>query len=82
MMDKRLNFDKEELDKLMDEFGDNISTLADALGVSRQNISQVMNGQHSFTYQQIVQIAAHYKMDAEAFFRVFVIPYMELLKTA
>ena len=72
-------FDKAKLDELMDEYGDNITSLANYLGVSRQNLSQVFNGQHGFTYAQIVLIAKKYDLEPDVFFATFVKPYLEKL---
>jgi len=76
-MEKEYMFDIDKLKELMDEYGDNISSLAIYLGVSRQNLSQVLQGKHGFTYQQIVLIAKKYKLDAETFFSTFVVPAMD-----
>ena len=73
---KEYMFDMGRIKELMDEYGDNITTLAAYLGVSRQNLSQVFNGQHGFTYQQIVLIAKKYEMDADVFFKTFVEPFL------
>lgn len=72
-------FDMNELRKLMDEYGDNISSLALYIGTTRQNISQVFNGEHGFTYQQTIKIAKKYDLDADTFFKVFVKPGLDKL---
>lgn len=70
-------FDIKRLKAFMEDYGDSISSLARYLGSSRQNLSQVFNGKHCLTYEQIVMIANKYDLDAETFFEMFIIPYMK-----
>lgn len=77
MENKDYMFDIDKLRELMDDYGDNISSLANYLGVSRQNLSQVLQGGHGFTYAQIVKIAKKYDLNPDEFFKIFVDPALE-----
>lgn len=66
-------FGIERFRSIMDDHGDSIQALADALGVSRQNVSQVLNnGGRSFTYPQLIVIAKRYEMSPQDFFEIFI----------
>lgn len=73
----QLKFNVEELKKEMHSFEDTNASLADALGVSRQSVSQVMNGKHDFTYPQLIMIAARYNLSPERFFEIFILPTVD-----
>lgn len=76
-MENKLMFDDAELLKLMEEYGDSKQSLATYLGTSRQNISQVFNGQHNFTYEQIIRVGKKYSLDADGYYRIFIKPMLE-----
>ena len=72
-----MRFDVKELKKEMHAFEDSIQRLADALGVSRQNVSGVLNGKQDFTYPQLIQIAARYNLSPERFYEIFIKPTVD-----
>jgi antitoxin component HigA of HigAB toxin-antitoxin module len=69
-----LTFDVLRFRSVMSDHGDSIQSLADALGVSRQNVSQVLNGkgERCFTLPQLVEIAKRYELSAQDFFEIFI----------
>ncbi len=59
------------LQEEMKAYGDSITSLADALGVSRQNVSQVLHGVHDFTYPQMCVIVHRYCLTADQVYDIF-----------
>lgn len=72
-----LKFDRPLLEEEMHGLGDTIRSLADGLNVSRQNLSQVFNGKHDFTYPQLIAIASRYQLSPERFFEIFILPTVD-----
>ena len=56
---------KEKLKEFMDIFGDNLTKLADYLGISYQSISKKLNGHTDFKLTEIRMIKERYNLTAE-----------------
>jgi hypothetical protein len=51
--------------------GDTISTLAEALGINRQNASIKVNSKRDFKQREMLLIALRYKLTGEEFVAIF-----------
>lgn len=52
-------------------FGDTVSTLAQALGINRQNASVKINGKRDFKQTEIAKIVERYKLSFEDMMAIF-----------
>lgn len=64
-MDKRL------LQRKMDNYGDNLATLAKAIGRAPATVSAKMNSKGEFTQGEIMDIKDRYKLTAEEVDTIF-----------
>jgi len=56
------------------KFGDNRTTLAEKLGMTRQNLSQIISGKQSITIETVRKIAEIYVMTPEEVYRTLIFP--------
>ena len=61
----------QDLEDIMSKRGDSKKKLADAIGTSRQNVSQIFKGDQYFTVKQIRIIAKRYNMTPQEVCSVF-----------
>ena len=64
-MKKNLLFSKMAL------FGDSIETLAEYLGITRQTLTQKIEGKSQFKQKEITMIAVRYKLTPEEVYEIF-----------
>lgn len=65
MVQKNILFSKMAL------FGDSIETLADYLGITRQTLTQKIEGKSQFKRNEIQLIAARYKLTPDEVYAIF-----------
>ena len=67
-------FDRQAFEALMKEHGDTQAALAGKLGMTRQNLGQILSGKQSFTLEQVRKIAELYEMTPMTVWKVFLFP--------
>lgn len=67
--------DTEKLLAAMKEYGDTQSSLAEFLGVSRQNVCQVLKGRQGFTLSHVQKISKRYSLTDSEIVDIFIFPY-------
>lgn len=67
-------FNKKELKRHMDAYGDLNKDLAEYLGMSVPNFSTIWNGRQQFNVKHIRLIALRYSLDPEQVWNIFLFP--------